>query len=449
MSKLKFRLQAWKDLFMRYKDVTAYFWKRRHGNDLPLRTLTESEFMPAALSLQTRPVSPVGRWSGRIVMLLVVGALLLSIFGHVDIVVTGSGKVVPVGQPKLIASTETAYVTAVFVSDGSTVKAGDPLIQLDPRMATSDEDKARGEVQIMRMQYERSRALLEALQTDSPPRWQTLPNVDEKIQEREMRQLQDLWRDYSARRQRIEQEITKLSRVIPLLKGRADDYAALLQSGDVAQHAWAEREQARIEAEGQLQDMQAQLTVLKAEARKNAQDSLHDADRGLRAFDKDFERAEVRRQQMLLTAPVDGIVQQLAVNTIGGVAPASQVLMQIVPNQADLEIQVSIDNKDIGFLHVGQSAAIKVATFDYTRYGTIPATILRISPNAVDDEKKGLYYIVALKPERHWLAAAKGKQMPLSTGQAVSAEIRTGERRVIQYLLSPLVRHVQESMNER
>ena len=449
MSKLKFRLQAWKDLFMRYKDVGSYFWKRRHSNDLPLRTVTESEFLPAALSLQTRPVSPAGRWSGRIVMLLVVGALLLSIFGHVDIIVTGSGKVVPVGQPKLIASTEAAYVTAVFVSDGSQVKTGDPLIQLDPRLATSDEDKARGELQIMRLQYERSRALLEALQTGRPPRWQTLQNVDEKLQEREMRQLQDLWQDYSARRQRMEQEVSKLSRVIPLLKGRADDYAVLLKSGDVAQHSWAEREQARIEAEGQLNDMKAQLSVLNTETRKTAQDSLHDADRGLRAFDKDFERAEVRRKQMLLTAPVDGTVQQLSVNTIGGVAPASQVLMQIVPNQADLEIQVNIDNKDIGFLQVGQSASLKVATFDYTRYGTIPAKIIRISPNAIDDEKKGLYYIVALKPERHWLAAKQGQQMPLSTGQAVSAEIRTGERRVIQYLLSPLVRHVQESMHER
>ncbi|MCX8521860.1 MAG: HlyD family type I secretion periplasmic adaptor subunit [Rhodoferax sp.] len=449
MSKLKFLLQAWKELFLRYKDVGAYFWKRRHSNDLPLRTLTEAEFMPAALSLQTRPVSPVGRWSGRIVMLLILGALLLAIFGRVDIIVTGTGKVVPVGQPKLIATTEAAYVTAVFVSEGSQVKAGDPLIQLDPRLVTTEEEKAKGELQIVRLQYERSRALLEAIQTGNPPRWQPLKDVDEKLQAREMHQLQDIWQDYSARRQRMEQEMTKLSRVIPLLKGRADDYAVLLQSGDVAQHSWAEREQARIEAEGQLNDMKAQLTVLNAETRKSAQDSLHDADRSIRAFDKDFERAKVRRKQMLLTAPVDGIVQQLAVNTIGGVAPAAQVLMQLVPNQAALEVQVSIDNKDIGFLQVGQSASLKVTTFDYTRYGTIPAKIIRISPNAIDDEKKGLYYTVALAPERDWVSAVQGKPMALSTGQAISAEIRTGERRVIQYLLSPLVRHVQESMHER
>ena len=449
MSKLKFQLQAWKELFMRYKDVGAYFWKRRHSNDLPLRTVMESEFLPSALSLQTRPVSPVGRWSGRIVMLLMLIALLLSIFGHVDIIVTGSGKVVPVGQPKLIAATEAAYVTAVYVSEGSLVKAGDRLIQLDPRQATSEEEKARGELQIMRLQYERGRALLEALQSDRPPRWQALQDVDENSQQREMRQLQDIWQDYSARRQRMEQEVSKLSRVVPLLKTRADDYAKLLKSGDVAHHAWAEREQAHIEAEGQLQDMKAQLNVLNAETRKAAQDILHDADRSIRAFDKDYERAEVRRKQMLLTAPVDGIVQQLAVNTIGGVAPASQVLMQIVPNQANLEVQVNIDNKDIGFLQVGQPASIKVATYDYTRYGTIPAKIIRISPNAIDDEKKGLYYTVALKPERDWLAASQGQPMALSTGQAVSAEIRTGERRVIQYLLSPLVRHIQESMHER
>lgn len=448
MSAFKFRMQAIGTLLRRYKDVFQFFWERRHHNDLPRVTPLESEFLPSALSLQTRPVSPVGRWTGRLIMGLLLGALIWSILGKVDIIVIGTGKVSPIGQPKVIAATEAAYVSALFVTEGSVVRAGDPLIQLDPRQVSSEEEKALGETRSMRLQHERSRALLAALDSGQTPQWRPLAGIDTASQEREMRQMMDIWQEYSSKRVRYEQEIAKLQRVIPLLRARAADYADLLKSGDVARHAWAEKEQARIETEAQVQDMQVQLKVLVSETRKTTQESLREAERNLQAFEQDVRRASVRREQMLLKSPVDGVVQQLSVNTVGGVTPAAQPLMQIVPAKAPLEIVITVENKDIGFLEPGQDVNLKVVTYDYTKYGTIPGKVSRISANAVDDEKRGLIYYVGIEPERQWIEV-KGERMPITAGQAINAEIRTGERRVIEYLLSPLVRHLKESLHER
>ncbi len=151
---------------------------------------------------------------------------------------------------------------------------------------------------------------------------------------------------------------------------------------------------------------------------------------------------------MRLAAPVSGTVQQLAVHTVGGVVTPAQPLMVIVPTDDPIEVEAFVENKDIGFVDAGQTAEIKIETFPYTKYGTIPGEVKSVSCDAIQDEKRGLIYSSRVKLERTTVPV-ESKVVNLSAGMAVTVEIKTGKRRVIEYFLTPLMQHGSESLRER
>lgn len=138
----------------------------------------------------------------------------------------------------------------------------------------------------------------------------------------------------------------------------------------------------------------------------------------------------------------------MSVHTVGGVVPAAQPLMQIVPEDKEQEIEAFLENKDVGFVQVGQQAEVKLDAFDYTKYGTLRAKVRQVSRDAIPDEKRGLLYSVRVVLEDKSIVI-DGQRVALSSGLASNVEIRTGSRRVIEYLLSPLVRHQKEALHER
>ena len=171
----------------------------------------------------------------------------------------------------------------------------------------------------------------------------------------------------------------------------------------------------------------------------------------------------------MLTSPVDGVVQQLAVHTVGGVVTPAQALLVVVPSDSPLEIEATVSNRDIGFVHNGQQAEIKVDTFNFTRYGLLQGKVLGVSRDSVTRDKpqnktnqtvqgaeatsseppgQELSYVARISLNRVQMQVENGL-VDLLPGMAVTAEIKTGSRRIISYLLSPLLRYGQESMRER
>jgi hemolysin D len=195
-------------------------------------------------------------------------------------------------------------------------------------------------------------------------------------------------------------------------------------------------------------EARTQRAALVAETRRLALDSLNDAEQKRVAFDQEELKADSRGRQMTLTAPVDGTVQQLAVHTIGGVVTPAQALMVIVPKDNPLEVEAVLENKDIGFVSAGQEAEIKVETFPFTRYGTIDGTVTQVSGDAVADEQKGLVFVARVTLAKSDIRVEE-KTVPLQPGMAVTVEVKTGSRRVIEYFLSPLLRAGEESLRER
>ena len=445
---LRHKLEAWRELFKRYQEVWQHFWQRREELSLPDFKADEAEFLPAALSIQAQPVSPMGRWVARILMLLILILLVWSILSHMDIVVNAQGKIIPGGYTKTISSVEVASVRALHVQEGQAVKAGDVLIELDTRSSDSDRDKSEGDRELAWLQAQRARALLQAIDSGHAPQLRSSAGIDATKWQDAIEHLQDQWRDYQAKLNRLDGEIMRYGQALPLAAQRARDYAELAKTHDVSEHAALEKEQARIDLEGQLNDAKNQRAALTTDTRKSAQDALNEANRIVSSATQDVQKASVHSELLKLTAPVDGTVQQLTVHTLGAAVPAAQPLMQIVPKQASVEMEAFMENKDVGFVQEGQEAQVKIDAFEYTKYGTILATVSHVSRDAIQDEKKGLIYSVkvTLTQPTLWV---EGKAINLSAGMSGSVEIKTGTRRVIEYVLAPLLQHGRESLHER
>lgn len=449
------RIVAWLDLFRHYRSVTAYYWLRRHqlgGNSF---NKEEAAFLPAALSLQEMPVSSTATATGWLLVSLAVVLLAWSVLGRIDIVVNARGKIIPTGHSKTIASVETASVRAIHVAEGQAVRKGDLLVELDASSSDAERDKAqesRGEAVL---QQARARALIDALDHRRAPQWPSLqdlqqmePNIAAGAAESERLHLEGQYRDYLARRERFDTQIKHLEEALPLVAQTAADYRELLKNHDISEHAWIEKERARIELEGQLSDARKQRDALSADTLREAYDLLTDGARTAASARQDAVRSASHSKLLKLTSPVDGVVQQLAVHTIGGVVQAAQPLMEIVPAEKNVEIEATLENKDIGFVKEGQEAQVKIAAFDYTKYGTVPAHVTQVSRDAVQDEKKGLLYTAKVTLGRTSLDI-DGREVALSPGMLADVEIKTGDRRLIDYFLSPLQQHEHESLHER
>lgn len=445
---LRQRWEAVKDLGERYREIFRDCWERRKTLSLPRFEAHEVEFLPATLSLQAAPVSPMGRGVARILMGVVLVTLLWSIFGRIDIIVIASGKIIPSVRTKTIGAVEVASVRALHVEEGQAVKAGDVLIELDARASDSEHDKAVGDEQSARLQVARSRALLDAIDHGKPPRLTVLEGISKERYQDAEQHLLDQWRDYAAKLTRLEGEIQRYNEALPLATQRARDYAELAKEHDVSQHAYLEKEQARVDLAGQLTEARHQKAALTAETRRTAQDTLNDALRLLGESMQDARRASAHSELLKLVAPVDGTVQQLTVHTVGGIVPAAQPLMQIVPRQGVVEIEAFLENKDVGFVQDNQPAEVKIDAFEYTKFGTIPARVTHVSHDAIQDEKRGLIYSVKVLLNRGSMVI-DGREVPLTPGMTANVEIKTGTRRVIEYVLSPLIQHGEESLRER
>ncbi len=445
---LKHKLGSYADLLRHYRATFSHYWGRRKELDGGLFNQQEAEFLPSVMSLQERPLSPVARVLAWTLIALVGAIVAWSILGKVDIVVNATGKVIPNKRTKTIGSVDVASVKALHVEEGQFVKAGDVLIELDTGMPDAERDKAEGDVTASKLQMARSRALIAAVDSLRPPQLPKISGISDDKWQAAKSHVEGQYQDFLAKLEKLDGDIQKFEQALPLATQQAKDFKSLAEDHDVSTHAYLDKEQARIDLEGQLIDARNQRASLIAETRRQAYDALTDGSRAVEESKQDAIRAASHSRLLKLTSPVDGTVQQLTVHTIGGVVPAAQPLMAIVPKENFTEVEAFMQNKDIGFVEEGQHAEVKIDAFEYTKYGTIPARVTHVSHDAIQDQKKGLIYSVKVTMDRSSIMV-DGEMKPLTAGMSANVEIKTGTRRVIEYVLSPLLQHIHESLNER
>lgn len=397
LSGIKRHIDVWRVSWSEVKRETPA--ERPRGKEL--------EFLPAVVEIQETPASPVGRTIIYVIVALFTIAVLWAIFGKIDIIAIAQGKIVPGDRSKIVQPLESGVVKKIYVRDGSRVRRGQPLVEIDTT-AGADRERFSNEHYAALTEIARLRALLSDQSDFAPPR-----GADPTFVKIQRNRLRDQLAEFRA------------------LREQADAYRQMLAKEYVSQMQYLEIEQKRA-----------------AKAQEYAA-ALAEAETRAHSLSKELAKAKTRASQQYLAAPIDGVVQQLAIHTVGGVVTPAQQLMVIAPNEDRLEIEAWVENKDIGFVSENQEAEIKVESFPFTRYGTLPGHVVSLSKDAVPLEKLGFFYGARVSLEQTTIKVDNGREVLLTPGMNVSVEIKTGKRRLIEYFLSPLVRAFNDSVRER
>jgi len=460
---------------------------------------TAREFLPAALEILETPASPAGRLIGATLILFFAIAVAWAVVGHVDIIATASGKIVPTGRTKTIQPLETGTVSVINVQDGDRVSAGQVLIELDRTVTQAERRRAAQDLILNRLDFARLSALRESFSALASLNDLATPPGASKLDisrtraamlaqaSEQMAKLSSLDQQIAQKRaeaQSVTASIAKIDATLPLVEESASirrkameieygNHIAYLDAQTKLVDLQNERlvqQRKLVEIEAARQSLEQQIGQTRSGFERQVLSDLSDAQKKVEQLSQDVIKAERKTDEQILRSPIDGTVQQLALHTVGGVVTPAQQLMVIVPADSHLEAEAMISNRDIGFVSVGQPAEIKIDTFNFTRYGLLHGKVVSVSQDAIvrdkpnekpGTSKTGGALSNSSEPEgQEFLYSARvsldetkmqveDKLVNLSPGMAVTVEIKTGTRRIIEYLMSPVLRYRHESLRER
>jgi hemolysin D len=467
-----------------------------------LPVVADRRFLPADLEILETPPSPVRLALILVISAFVVAAIGWAYFGRIDIVAVAQGKIEPNGRVKVIQPLEPGKVAAILVANGQHVKAGETLIEMDAGDAEAEEAEAQAAYDSFVAEALRRRAAIAAARARRPDPspaidWnnsepERLRTREEQVLAGDLGQLADTVSGYDAQikqkeieRDRAGETMASQAKLIATLQERVDMRLTLAQSGSGTKSSL-------IDAQENLHYHQTELVVQKGQmdaAAANIDVLTHERERAYASFIADnaqklaeaqkqaddsrekLVKAKLKSARMNLTSPIDGVVYGLSVTTIGQVVASGDQLMRLVPEGESPEVEAYLANRDIGFVRSDQNAVVKIESFPFTRYGVLSATVIRVSSDAIPEpdamlneadaskapaEKafagaqptQNLVFPVTLHPDRDYMMI-EGRRTPLSPGMAVTVEIATGSRRILEYVFSPLVETASDAMKER
>lgn len=455
----------------------------------------EREFQAAAIEILETPASPTARILAGSLILLFMIALVWSIIGRLDVHAVLEGKVVPVGQVKVIEPLVTGAVKTIDVKQGQEVEAGDLLISLDPTEPLADRTRLQEDFMTSQVISARLNTTLGAAGNGKSPSDVRLPDVADApvaVVDLQAHMLRQTLMAFNAEQEtiaadirqkgeelrRIERTVAERDKVIEVLTERVGMVDNLTKTGSASRASYLEAAQLLFQQraeladdQGQIPEIRAAIAALERRADERKQNFLQDLtkqleenERRLGALRQELTKARQKEAQSRLYAPVAGTVQQLSVFTLGQVVTTGQQLMIIVPKGTKLEVEANLLNRDKGFVREGQEARIKVESFNFTKYGIIDGTVMSVSNDAVNGNPNPqtasraqtaflpnqgplIFPVkISLSQETIW---ADGESIRLTPGMSVVAEVKTGNRRVIEYFLSPLLKMKDEALRER
>jgi hemolysin D len=485
---------------------------------------SDREFLPAALEILKTPPPPLPIALMTTICAFAVAALTWSYFGRLDVHAVAPGKIETAGYSKVIEPLDPGKVAAIHVEAGQPVKTGDILFELDPVEANADARSAADALNASLAEIARRRYAIEAVRAaqeeesrmsgdpeaassverlaghrDMNVAWdKSLPEPfrlrEEAVIRADLVQLADALKaldkqmaqktatlkrlDMSIAYQRtlmdtLNQRVKTRQQAIDLNVGTKINLYDAKEELERSQSQLASDEGQLIETDAALKELQSEKTKTISQFIADNENKLADAWRKADEARQAHAKATARLARTNLVAPIDGIVQQTAVTTLGQVVTTGQQLAVITPAGAKLQVEALVPNLDIGFVKPGQDAVIKVDAFPFTRFGVLHGKVVKIAPAAIDEQeaKRALANATAAANVAQAPVPAPGQPenfvfpvtvaldetamkidrsiIPLTPGMTVTVEIKTDSRRVIDYLLSPLTKVASEAARER
>jgi len=429
------------------------------------------EFKPILTEIQDRPINPLGRATFWIVVAFIVFAILWMFLGKIDVVVTARGKIIPVGQIKVLEPLETGVVEKILVKEGDFVKKDQVLMEIDP--STTEPELESLNDTLLHIELEKTRLNAETYNQDFTPDYTGDFTDLESLKTQEdlyKNSIQSLYDQLNAKQmgyRMIEDQIksakSEKSNEENLLNIELNKEKRLLNVIDLIAKKDLEDDQANILAyKSKIQTINHKLNELSHEQSQVMQEinyikSSYKSENLKMTSDIQKQNAQIKSQikeinfrnrKQKIISPVDGYINTLSVHTIGGVVTPAKELISIVPVDAPLVIKASVLNKDIGFISEKMPVSIKVDTFSFQKYGLLNGVVRKISKDSIEDEKLGPIYDVYVEPLTKTLVV-EGKKVSISSGMTVSAEIKVGKRRIIEFFIYPLIKYLDESISVR
>lgn len=424
------------------------------------------EFKPVIVEIEDRPLNPLGRTVLWIIIMLIIACVLWLFFAKVDVVVSTRGKVIPTGEIKILKPLETGVVSKIFVKEGQVVKAGEVLMQIDPSVSMVNLKTKQNELDAIGMSIKR----LETLGFGKKLSDEELDNLsqdEKKLYFHQLNTYEDTIKQYEFKLAQakhsangIDSEIQRLSL---LLKKSSDRLERLQNVKDIIAYKDYENtqkevfdtteklniaKQQKLESAKKIGEIKQEMSVFKENMKTKYLDELINKQKEVSDIKAQINTYMFQGKQQQITSPVDGYIGKLMINTQGGIVNSTEPLLSVIPANEPLIIKANVLNKDIGFLSVGQEVAIKIDTFNFQKYGKLDGKLFYISNDSLKDEKLGEIYEIKVEPKQTTLLV-DGEEKSIEPGMSVSAEIKTGKRRVIELFVYPIIKYLDEGLSVR
>jgi len=435
------------------------------------------EFLPAAEEIIETPPSPFGRIVLWLIVALLIIALAWSYFGKLDIIAAATGKITPEGSIKTIQPASSGVVTDIKVTEGQKVKKGQLLIQLDNSVAKSEVKTAEQALTVATLERdilaktiagEDVATIVNVADIPDDVKRHLITLAESKVSasgvQRELLAsgvtgVQKQLEGQKQSKQTILDNLQKLRAWEQELKHELENANPLTEPGTQNELRSVQQQISSLEASLTAQDQQIsqaqvgvseateKLSAYNADNKSSIYSTIVDQDKHITELENTLTKVKQIVEQLSIKAPVDGVVLSLATKTIGGVVNGAQPIIEIVPEDTPLVVEANVQNKDIGFIQVGQPVSVKVDTYSFHRYGYLKGTVESISPDAISDEKQGLIY--KMKVSVDTTKTSKDNVIKVEPGMSVTAEITTGKRRIIEFFLDPLMTYTDTSLEVR
>lgn len=397
-----------------------------------------------------------------------------SAFADIDEVTRGEGRAIPSARLQKIQNLEGGIVAQVYVRDGDIVNAGAPLIRLDDTRFRSNAEETGADRLALQARVERLTAQTngETTLTLSPDIVKEAPDIAKgemelftTINNRVNSTIAGLNEQLVQKRQELLDMQTKAEQYrksLQLLQQEISLSVPLISKGAISRVEVLRLQRTEVDTRGQLdtttvaipgavaavKEIESKIKETLDNTRSDALTQLNQARTDLSKAEATSKAIEDRVNRTMVVSPVRGIVQQIMVNTIGGVIQPGNDMVEIVPLDDTLLIEAKIRPQDIAFIHPGQEAMVKFSAYDYTIYGGLPAKLVQISPDTVTDKDGNSFYVIRLRTDKNHLGT-DDKPLLIIPGMVASVDIITGKRTILQYLLKPILRARADALHER
>ena len=427
------------------------------------------EFKPLLVEIEDRPLNPLGRAVFWIVIAAILFTCLWMFFGKVDVVVTARGKVIPSGEVKIIQPLNAGVVRNILIQPGDYVTKGQLLMEIDPseidpELASMQADHKQAELEIerinslleertftvhsdqydaevLRVQQEIYISEKERLKKQVQVKQESLLQLDERLaaEDKVAEQAGYMFAVLTEKLERLQKVKEIISR---------DEYERSESEAKQYETECKISEHRTAELIALKQQTNQEIATIKEEYRNRLLTELSEKKQRYLYLQARIEKAEFISARQQITAPVAGYISRLLFHTIGGVVTPAEKLAFIVPENSPLLIKATLLSKDMGFIAENMAASIKIDTFSFQKYGTIDGKVIQVSKDSIEDEHLGLVYEVYIAPEKNTLLV-DGIETPISAGMSVTAEVKVGKRRIIEFFIYPLIKYLDEGISVR